>query len=832
MNLECLNGIITDNLAIQIDLTQFKSWDFNTGFTAFSLTKWAGAISDNINLIDFGLTEFDNGRTNIMWSGITLTPRNTLFSMYRVGYNVVTNPDSGNTSGYTATTTYDIYPMSAVTSGSSGNYFELGGGYLQGFFKLQDYNFQLLPTRYNNGITIETLLRLSPYSSGIFYMMGLRAEDKYNPYFSGETTVSGAVFSGETLIDVTSISGVNTSENNYLDAFYGIEVNKKAFKTWETRKRTEYVEISPIDNIKGNAIAFFLTEDRKLGYKYIDNNGIIIQNFSPTPVTNQDWTLIAISFLPDNTIDDTDPVLFLCAPQRTGKLTFYINGRAFWIIKGFPEFFFHALKNQREKEIGVPYSISWGGGSFGLRHSWHYDYQKYGLYTGQDTDYIQNNFFVQNDPLPTECESPSTNDYLPGLSLTADSSTFSIVDECDINVSHPLTVMRIEFTGDTGTTATTYFIKYNHPVSVLSNRNYEIDLSFYNGGFFRMTDSHNNIVYSRASIVVYGTVDIDIIDEIQYTTSLTSSAFFNVSNPGLHPFPDRQEYQYIYLNHLSYYGATGVPVTKQSIFFNGLIPENNLITDDIITGTNSWKSLKLTFRTKENTGKQIVYIGLLLESTDTFNDNVPIFINNFTYAGADILSQDPRKDPLLIEQNFADPFIGGIQKLRVYDDGLTPAEILHNALFESRQFPLLDLVVSKGGRIINQYLSNANLTQQTAGSDIRKSIKYRNINNTYKNLYAMIDIMVVIKSKSNPNVVLIKFKKVAEPGWLALIFVDDFTYDFIVPNTITGAHPNEILYAEIKFQWTDPDDIDDVFDKIFIVNLSTTTLLDNTVKNY
>ena len=175
MNLECLNGIITDNLAIQIDLTQFKSWDFNTGFTAFSLTKWAGAISDNINLIDFGLTEFDNGRTNIMWSGITLTPRNTLFSMYRVGYNVVTNPDSGNTSGYTATTTYDIYPMSAVTSGSSGNYFELGGGYLQGFFKLQDYNFQLLPTRYNNGITIETLLRLSPYSSGIFYMMGLRA---------------------------------------------------------------------------------------------------------------------------------------------------------------------------------------------------------------------------------------------------------------------------------------------------------------------------------------------------------------------------------------------------------------------------------------------------------------------------------------------------------------------------------------------------------------------------------------------------------------------------------------------------------------------------------
>ena len=96
MDLECLKGIITDNLAIQIDLTQLKSWNLNPDFTAFSLTKWAGAVSDNINLIDFGLTEFDNGRTNLMWTGITLTPSDTLFSMYRIGYNNVINPKIRN----------------------------------------------------------------------------------------------------------------------------------------------------------------------------------------------------------------------------------------------------------------------------------------------------------------------------------------------------------------------------------------------------------------------------------------------------------------------------------------------------------------------------------------------------------------------------------------------------------------------------------------------------------------------------------------------------------------------------------------------------------------
>jgi len=247
MNLECLKGIITDNLAIHIDLTNLKSWDLNTGFTSFSLTKWSGAVSDNINLMDFGLTEFDNGRTNIMWDGIMLSPNNTLFSMYRVGYNDVQNPTIDETSGMTITTLFDLYPISAITTGTSGNYFELNGGYLQGFFKLHDYNYELFPARYGSGITIETLLYLHPDSQGIFYMMGARAEDKYNPYFSGET-----------LTGITT-TGVTTSLDNYLDALQGKEVLKKGFRLFEERMETQFSEVPPIDNIKNNAIAFEIT---------------------------------------------------------------------------------------------------------------------------------------------------------------------------------------------------------------------------------------------------------------------------------------------------------------------------------------------------------------------------------------------------------------------------------------------------------------------------------------------------------------------------------------------------------------------------------------------
>jgi hypothetical protein len=194
--------------------------------------------------------------------------------------------------------------------------------------------------------------------------------------------------------------------------------------------------------------------------------------------------------------------------------------------------------------------------------------------------------------------------------------------------------------------------------------------------------------------------------------------------------------------------------------------------------------------------------------------------------------QDISKNNLFVEKYFNSSYVGNIQKLRIYDNALSNDEIFHNTLIESRSNLGYGILVSKGGRIINTYQNIQYIPQESAGSDIRKSIRYRNSDGSYKNLYQMLEIMVVVKSRSNPSVELVKFKKTIEVGWLQLIYVNDTTYDFIVPNTITSLHPNETLYTEIKFQWTDPLDIDNVFDKIFVANITTTNLLDNTIKNY
>ena len=684
MNLDCLNNIITNNLAIHIDLTNLKSWDLNTGLTSFSLTKWSNAISDNINLMDFGLTGFDNGRTNVMWSGITLTPQDNMFSMYRIGYNEIENPIAGETSGVTVTTEY--LPITAITSGTSGNYFELNGGYLQGFFKLKDYNYQLLPARYNNGITIETLLYIYPDSYGIFYMMGARAEDKYNPYFSGETMTG------------TTITGVTTSLDNYLDALEPYQKLKSSFNMPEENMyETKHSEIQPLDNIKNNVIAFELNQDKKLAYKYINNNGLVITNNSPAIVTATGFTMIAMVFTPNNTIDDPD--LLECAEQRIGKLIFYVNGRAIWTIKEFPEFYFNTFANDKEKQLGVPYSISWGGGSFGLKASWHYDYQTYIIYNGQNDAYINSKFIVEPDPISTECYNAPTGDtYLAGLSLSADTTTFTHDDPCNPDIKNPITVLRVKYTGateTTGATGTTYFIKFNQPISMLSNRDYVATLSLYVNGFF------NNNYENKLSILMYSDdVDIDIINDIEYVTPLSNAYLHEIENNGLHPFPDRLEYEWV-VDGEKYYGETGYPVTIENIQEVGYT--GPVYTGDgsgFVTGEMKWLPMTSTFRTPDNTGQNFVNIGLLIETTGEFNTGGTLFINDFIYTAADILVQDERKNNFTIGENFDSGFEGGIQKLRIYDKAFTAPEILHNALIESKNNP--NIIVNKGGRIIYQ----------------------------------------------------------------------------------------------------------------------------------
>ena len=54
-------------------------------------------------------------------------------------------------------------------------------------------------------------------------------------------------------------------------------------------------------------------------------------------------------------------------PLREGRLKIYINGKIFHTIENFEEIIPRGLNTDKERQVGVPFNISWGGGTQGLR---------------------------------------------------------------------------------------------------------------------------------------------------------------------------------------------------------------------------------------------------------------------------------------------------------------------------------------------------------------------------------------------------------------------------------------------------------------------------------
>jgi hypothetical protein len=57
------------------------------------------------------------------------------------------------------------------------------------------------------------------------------------------------------------------------------------------------------------------------------------------------------------------------AKFRMGRLKIFINGRIFYTVEDFEEVIPRALDTDKEKQVGVPFNMSWGGGTQGLHEN-------------------------------------------------------------------------------------------------------------------------------------------------------------------------------------------------------------------------------------------------------------------------------------------------------------------------------------------------------------------------------------------------------------------------------------------------------------------------------
>ncbi len=153
---------------------------------------------------DIGLTGIDNGLVTGM-TGQTISFTNGLLpdssKFDRLSFDrrlklfQVTGYTSSNMrfSGFDDTILYEVVSKES----NSGKYHELYGGFYQGFFKLQGYDYEVLPQRMNKGWSVEmivkprlfdeyfpslgetTLNEIYPNNKNTFFYIGARAENKY-----------------------------------------------------------------------------------------------------------------------------------------------------------------------------------------------------------------------------------------------------------------------------------------------------------------------------------------------------------------------------------------------------------------------------------------------------------------------------------------------------------------------------------------------------------------------------------------------------------------------------------------------------------------------------
>jgi len=411
----CEYSYIEDGLVLYFDINQ--SGTTIDGSSLTSLTEWSGTTikpSSGFTLCDFGLTGVDNGLYNEL-SGITttITSADTKVVLYPVtGYTIDT------ISGITTSGIYD-YPLSYKITGTTidgcsvGSTVCLNGGFYQGYFKLDflqpspsaeietdrcnvetttltdgdpnEFVYDLMPTEFKDGWTMETWVKWdNSYCSdltgntlnnnytgntGFFFYIGTRAENKFKNKFSGETglyTCDGLVPLEPEEKVVINTSGqdwfVNSRKNR------GCSTPTTGTTTGDTNTISQYC-----DELSENALGFRITPDGKIGYRkmtvsigcYNNKDRVtgttMVEGYSETPVlqSGDTWYHIVVTYTENN----------VTSGLPSGTLRFWVNGRVVYREEGFIGLQLRALDEWSNKQLGVPFNISWGGGTQGLAES-------------------------------------------------------------------------------------------------------------------------------------------------------------------------------------------------------------------------------------------------------------------------------------------------------------------------------------------------------------------------------------------------------------------------------------------------------------------------------
>ena len=123
-------------------------------------------------------------------------------------------------------------------------------------------------------------------------------------------------------------------------------------------------------DIKNNAFGLKINDDGSITYRYITNCELLEETSYPNIVKLDEWTNIRLKMIRKRTVEHSN-----CNEGKM-MLFIYVNGYLKFISKELPEIILKPLDDSPNKQEGVPYNISIGGGSQGLCERIILDYYK------------------------------------------------------------------------------------------------------------------------------------------------------------------------------------------------------------------------------------------------------------------------------------------------------------------------------------------------------------------------------------------------------------------------------------------------------------------------
>lgn len=255
---------------------------------------------------------------------------------------------------------------------------------------------------YSDDNPLPILNDMYPENTGIFFYLGTRAENKWWKYYVDEEdnteleTSDGITLNEQPdllLTDNKFITYNRTKDGyvakmghfddpqiiemqNHLQTDNYFVIMNRAKGGYTARKIKELKQKSGADynilaDLYKNALAFQIKEDGSIGYKYLIKDCESEEGYSiesewsyPEMVKYSEWNTIDVRILPLIKYALTD--YGYIESKDFMRILVYVNGRLVLYSKELPTIQLRALNDVYDKQEGVPYNISLGGGTQGL----------------------------------------------------------------------------------------------------------------------------------------------------------------------------------------------------------------------------------------------------------------------------------------------------------------------------------------------------------------------------------------------------------------------------------------------------------------------------------